>query len=56
MNDDFYDTVRDNRFAVTDIDNDGREELLISYSTASMAGMFLAVYDYNPSTNQLKQQ
>ncbi len=56
VQDDFYDTVRDNSFAVTDIDNDGREELIISYSTASMAGMFEVVYDYDSGRNQLKQQ
>lgn len=56
MNDDFYDTIEDNSFAVTDIDNDGREELIISYTTASMAGMFKVVYDYDSAANQLKQQ
>ena len=54
--DDFYETVQNNSFAVTDIDNDGREELLIVYSTASMAGMFEVIYDYEPASDQLKQQ
>lgn len=49
-------TMSDNQFAVADIDGDGREELIISYSTASMAGMFEAAYDYNPDTDQLKQE
>lgn len=56
---DLYDgiySMSDNRFAVTDIDGDGREELIISYSTASMAGMFEIVYDYNPDTMELKRE
>ena len=30
----------ENQFAVCDVDNDGREELLLHVTTASMAGMF----------------
>lgn len=56
VTDDFYDTIEDNVFAITDIDNDGREELIICYSTTYMAGMFEVIYDYNPDINQLKQQ
>lgn len=48
--------MEENMFAVTDIDQDGREELLIVYTTAGMAGMFGVVYDYNPDTDTLKQQ
>lgn len=36
--------MSDNWFAVMDVDGDGREELIISYSTSSMAGMFEIVY------------
>ena len=48
--------MRDNSFAVTDIDGDGREELIISYANASMAGMFEVIYDYDPKTEQLRQE
>lgn len=48
--------MRDNRFAVTDIDGDGREELIVSYSTACMASMFELVYDYDPVSEELKMQ
>lgn len=46
--------MHDNRFALTDIDKDGREELIISYSSACMAGMFERIYDYDPVTGALK--
>lgn len=48
--------MRDNHFAVTDIDGDGREELIVSYANASMAGMFEMVYDYNPVSGELKRE
>jgi len=48
--------MRDNHFAVTDIDKDGREELIVSYSNASMAGMEAIIYDYDPVTGQLKRE
>ncbi|MBD5513594.1 MAG: hypothetical protein HDR06_02810 [Lachnospiraceae bacterium] len=48
--------MRDNHFAVTDIDGDGREELIVSYSNACMAGMEEIIYDYNPVLGQLKRE
>lgn len=48
--------MTDNTYAITDIDGDGYEELIINYSTASMAGMFTAIYGYNPETDNLKQE
>ena len=48
--------MTDNSYAIADIDGDGYEELVISYSTASMAGMFEAVYGYNPETDTLTQE
>lgn len=36
-----------NKFAVYDVDRDGRPELLIEYTTSSMAGMFFGIYDYD---------
>lgn len=43
----------DNTYALCDVDGDDREELIITYSTASMAGMFTAVYGYTPETDTL---
>ena len=57
--DDLYNGIfrmSDNQFAVADVDRDGREELIISYTTASMAGMFEVVYDYNPDTMKLSRE
>lgn len=48
--------MTDNSYAISDVDGDGYEELIISYSTASMAGMFEAVYGYNPETDTLTQE
>ena len=43
-----------NDFALTDIDQDGREELIIRWRSSYMASMFEAVYDYNPVSGELK--
>lgn len=48
--------MSDNWFAVMDVDGDGREELIISYSTSSMAGMFEIVYGYDPDTMELTRE
>lgn len=48
--------MRDNHFAVTDIDGDGREELIVSYANATMAGMMEIVYDYDPVLGELKRE
>lgn len=49
-------SISDNQFAVADVDGDGREELIISYTTASMAGMLKIVYGYNPDTMELTRE
>lgn len=49
-------SMSDNRFAVADVDGDSREELIISYTTSGMAGMFVIVYDYNPDTLKLTRE
>lgn len=48
--------MRDNHFAVTDIDGDGREELIVSYVNATMAGMEEIIYDYDPVLGKLKRE
>lgn len=48
--------MRDNHFAVTDIDGDGREELIVSYVNANMAGMVEIIYDYDPVLGELKRE
>lgn len=50
------DPMSDNLFAVTDIDRDGREELLVCYLQGGMAGTFEIVYGYDPITGELKQE
>lgn len=39
--------ISDNTFTVTDIDGDGRKELLVYYTAASMAGEIAVIYDYS---------
>lgn len=48
--------MADNHFAVTDIDGDGREELIVSYANATMAGMMEIIYDYDPVSGELKRE
>lgn len=48
--------MRDNEFAITDIDGDGMEELIVCYSNANMAGMETIVYGYDPAAGQLKRE
>ena len=44
----------ENFFSVVDIDDDGKEELLIDYeNTQSMAGMAVYIYDYDRETKEI---
>lgn len=44
----------ENTYAVMDIDDDGKEELLINFANAySVAGMVLYIYDYNRTTGEV---
>ena len=53
---DGFGKMADNHFAVTDIDGDGREELIVSYTNAIMAGMMEIIYDYDPVLGVLKRE
>ena len=48
--------ILNNQYAITDIDCDGREELIISYTETGLAGMLEMIYDYNPDTELLKRE
>ena len=41
-------TIEDEQFAVTDVDGDGEEELLVSVSNTYTAGMCEIIYGYDP--------
>lgn len=46
--------AHDQSYAIVDIDEDGKEELIINYSNASsMAGMVYYVYDYDRTTGEV---
>ena len=49
-------SMSDNQFAIADVDGDGRPELIINYTAASLAGNFSILYDYNAEKNELKQE
>lgn len=49
-------TIEDNHFAIADVNGDGIEELIIQYSTASMAGMFERIYIYVESSNSVWEE
>lgn len=45
-----------NLFAICDIDRDGREELIIEYCSASMAGMKAVIYEYDSESDALQEE
>lgn len=45
-----------NQFSVYDVDGDGREELVLLYTTTSIAGMTGFVYDWDEETGELREQ
>ncbi len=53
----YFDTdMTENQFAIFDLDGDEKEELLITYTTTSMAGKREIVYDYDLETQELREQ
>lgn len=51
---DNYGSISDNQFAVYDVDRDGQEELIIIFSTSSMAGMLESMYSYDAATDSVR--
>lgn len=45
-----------NEFAIADFDNDGKEELLVNYSSTYMAGMIAVMYDYDAEKDQVVEE
>ncbi len=48
--------LKGDEWAVLDIDKDGRDELIISITSTSMAGMSFRIFEYDVYTNQMKEQ
>lgn len=44
----------ENRYAIADVDSDGKDELIISFTTAPVAGEVEQVYGYNDADGTLK--
>lgn len=53
--DEFYD-ISENHFAIYDVDADGKNELLISYWTTSMAGNVFKIYGYDEISDDLQEE
>jgi len=47
-------TIEDEQFAVTDVDGDGEEELLVSIFNTAVAGMCETIYGYDPQTDGVR--
>ncbi len=45
-----------NKFAIHDVDSDGRNELIIALTNSPMAAMRTIIYDYDSATDTLKEQ
>ncbi len=48
--------ISENTFAVADVDSDGKDELVILYSTTSMAGMTGYVYGFDEESGELHEE
>ncbi|MGN1313589.1 MAG: hypothetical protein ACI4VG_01085 [Lachnospiraceae bacterium] len=53
---DGYGEISENTYAVYDIDADGKDELLINYTTTYMAGMMISIYGYDYATNEVAEE
>lgn len=45
--------MEDNKYAIIDIDNDGKDELIINYNSTYTAGMRFDVYEYQIDTDRM---
>ena len=48
--------MAENRFAICDVDLDGKDELLIAFTHYPTAAMRTIIYDYDNSTNKFREQ
>ena len=49
--------ITDNRFAIFDIDSDGKEELIIEFTTTMLtSGMVEVIYGYMPESKMVKEE
>ncbi len=53
--DEFF-KISNNKFAVCDVDFDGKEELLVSIGSAPTAGMVAVLYDYNEASGEVVKE
>ena len=49
-------SVDDNTFGIDDIDNDGRDELIVNWENTYTAGMIQLIYEYNPENDTWNQE
>ena len=56
LRDDISDEMSGNKFAVYDVDHDGREELVFCYTATSMASMTAKIYDYDEASGELYEE
>ena len=52
--DSFFGDMDENKYAIADVDSDGKDELIISFTTAPVAGEVEQVYGYNDADGTLK--
>ena len=51
-----WDTMYANKYAIYDIDGDGIEELILSYTQTSMAGMREEIFQYDVATGEMRSE
>ena len=56
LGDTFFGPISDNQFAICDVDQDEKEELLVRITNTDMAGMIEIVFEYDAATNQVIEQ
>lgn len=56
IDDEYLDNLTGNQFAIHDVDDDGVDELILSITESSMAGMMETVYQYNAETDTISEE